>query len=77
MAPHLEAAAKRLGPRVRVVKLDSDKAPDLSSRLRVGGLPTVILFDRHGQEVKRQEGALMEEQLFSMATASEATLAAL
>lgn len=66
MAPQLEAAAKVLGGKVRVAKLDSDQAPDLASRLRVGALPTVILFDKHGKEVKRQEGALMEKQLLNM-----------
>ena len=36
--------------KVRVAKLDSDLAPELSSRLRVEGLPTLI-FMRGGEEV--------------------------
>jgi len=66
MAPHLEAAAKSLGNRVRVAKVDSDEEPAWATKLRVGGLPTIILFDKNGQEVTRQEGALMEQQLVSM-----------
>lgn len=66
MAPQLEAAAKRLGARARVAKLDSDKEPAIASRLRVGGLPTIILFNAEGKEVTRQEGAVMEQQLVSM-----------
>jgi len=66
MAPYFESAAKKLGSRVRVAKIDSDKAPDQASKLRVGGLPTIILFGRDGKEVMRQEGALMEQQLIDM-----------
>lgn len=66
MAPQLEAAAQRLGARARVAKLDSDKHTAMASRLRVGGLPTIILFNRQGKEVARQEGALMEQQLINM-----------
>lgn len=66
MAPHLEATAQRLGARVRVAKLDSDRDPDMATQLRVGGLPTVIVFDRSGKEVARQEGALMEQQLVQL-----------
>lgn len=69
MAPHLEAAARSLGNRVRVAKLDSDEEPAWATKLRVGGLPTIILFDKQGQEVVRKEGALMEQQLLSMVSA--------
>lgn len=66
MAPHLEAAARSLGNRVRVAKVDSDEEPAWATKLRVGGLPTLILFDKNGQEVTRREGALMEQQLIDM-----------
>merc|ERR1719491_654244 len=39
MAPQLEMAAMELGGDARVVKMDSDKYPELSGRLRVQGLP--------------------------------------
>lgn len=63
IAPQLEVISAKLGARARVAKLDSDLAPELSTRLRVEGLPTLI-FMRDGQEVHRlagvpgQEGAL-------------------
>jgi len=69
MAPHLEAAARSLGNRVRVAKIDSDEEGAWATKLRVGGLPTLILFDKQGKEVARQEGALMEQQLISMVSA--------
>ncbi len=55
LAPQLEAIAAKMGGRARVAKLDSDGAPELSSQLRVEGLPTLI-FVRGGQEVYRLEG---------------------
>mmetsp|Transcript_17439 Transcript_17439/g.52683 ORF Transcript_17439/g.52683 Transcript_17439/m.52683 type:complete len:350 (+) Transcript_17439:61-1110(+) len=66
MAPHLQAAARQLGARARVAKMDSDQEPGMASQLRVGGLPTIIVFDRSGKEVARQEGAIMEQQLVDM-----------
>jgi len=66
MTPQLDAAAQSLGQRVRMAKMDSDEEPDWSTRLKVGGLPTLILFDQSGNEVARQEGALMQQQILDM-----------
>lgn len=65
MAPQLDEVASQLRGRVRVVKLDTDKAPELSSALRVQGLPTVIGF-RGGREVCRGEGAMMAKELLKL-----------
>jgi len=67
MAPQLQAAAEELGDSVRVAKIDSDKYPDWASQLRVGGLPTVIVFDGSGNEIERVEGALMKGGLVQLA----------
>ena len=67
MAPQLEEAAAELGDTVRVVKIDSDKYPEWSSKLRVGGFPTVVVFDRDGKEQDRIEGAVMKPQLLQLA----------
>jgi thioredoxin len=68
MSPQLTAAAEELGDSVRVAKIDSDKYPDWASRLRVGGLPTVIVFDgATGKELKRVEGALLKDGLVQLA----------
>ena len=71
MAPELVQAAKRLGPAARVGKLDSDLFPELSSKLHIGGLPTVLLFDR-GHEVRRIEGAVMSDSLVDLVTSHAA-----
>ena len=55
IAPQLEELAGRLGERARVAKLDSDQAPELSTKLGVQGLPTLVFF-RGGVEVHRLEG---------------------
>ena len=50
IAPMLDAVASKAGERCRVVKVDSDLEAELSSELRVAGLPTILFF-RDGQEV--------------------------
>jgi thioredoxin-like negative regulator of GroEL len=59
LAPELEKLASRLGETVRVAKLDSDAEPQLSSELRVQGLPTLVFYrPREGKlaECHRVEG---------------------
>lgn len=69
VAPLLVETAEELGPSVRVVKLDSDKYPQISSVLKVGGLPTLIRFDGGdiSKEVQRIEGALTKDQMIEFA----------
>mmetsp|Transcript_15519 Transcript_15519/g.20207 ORF Transcript_15519/g.20207 Transcript_15519/m.20207 type:complete len:282 (+) Transcript_15519:100-945(+) len=62
MAPELKEAAKILGDRVRVAKMDTDKHPKQAANMRIQGLPTLILF-KNGKEQDRIEGALMKDQL--------------
>lgn len=57
MAPVFEEAARRLEPRVRLAKLDTDAAPQVAGRLGIRGIPTLILF-REGREVARTSGAM-------------------
>ena len=66
MAPQLAAAASELGDSVRVAKIDSDKYQNWAAALRVGGLPTVLVFDSEGKEVNRVEGALMKDGLLDL-----------
>lgn len=57
MAPMFERAAQQLEPKVRLLKLNSDTAPTLSSRLNISGIPTLLLL-RGGREVARNAGAM-------------------
>ncbi len=57
MAPMFERAAQQLEPKVRLLKLNSDNAPELSSRLGITGIPTLLLM-RGGREIARHAGAM-------------------
>lgn len=57
VAPALEQLARDLAGTLRVVKVNVDHAPDVSARLGVQGIPTMVLYDG-GVEIARQVGAL-------------------
>jgi thioredoxin 2 len=57
MAPMFERAAQELEPGVRLLKLNSDKAPSVSSRLGISGIPTLLLMS-NGREIARTSGAM-------------------
>lgn len=55
ISPMLEKLAGKFGSKVRMAKLDSDAYAQLSTELKVAGLPTLI-FMKNGEEVHRLEG---------------------
>ena len=57
MAPAYAQAASRLEPRVRLLKVDTERAQDLSARFAIRSIPTLALF-RGGREIARQPGAM-------------------
>jgi len=57
MAPHFERAARELKDRVRLVKVNTEEAPQLAARYNIRAIPTLVLF-RNGVEAKRTSGAL-------------------
>jgi thioredoxin 2 len=57
MAPQFEAAAKELEPHVRLVKVNTEEAPQLGAQLNIRSIPTLALFVG-GREVARQPGAI-------------------
>jgi thioredoxin 1 len=60
VVPQLEGAAKQLGSKARIVKLDSDKHAAWAGRFQVQGLPTLLLI-KNGRLVDRLEGAHMTD----------------
>lgn len=62
MAPILDEVAHARQGRLLVLKVDTDRNPDLAQRLGIQGVPTLILY-RGGQEVRRQVGALPRQAL--------------
>ena len=57
MAPHYAQAAQRLEPKVRLLKVDTERSQDLSAQFNIRSIPTLALF-RGGREVARQPGAM-------------------
>ncbi|HSD65547.1 MAG TPA: thioredoxin family protein [Vicinamibacteria bacterium] len=55
MEPVIEDLASTLAGRVRVAKLNIDRCPEAAARLRIVGVPTLIVF-RNGREVVRMIG---------------------
>src|SRR5213595_397398 len=57
LAPHVAAVAEKYAGRLRVGSCDSDGNPELSARLDVRSLPTLLLF-KDGQVVGQIVGAV-------------------
>ncbi len=62
MEPVIEELAASLAGKVRVAKLNIDRNPEATARLRILGVPTVILF-KDGHEVTRMVGAREKGEL--------------
>jgi thioredoxin 2 len=58
----LETLARRYAGRVKLVKVNVDRAPEISRRFSVQAVPTLLLTD-HGQVIARQAGAASEPVL--------------
>jgi thioredoxin 2 len=56
VSPALERLATERAGRLKLVKIDVEKAPAISQRFTVEAVPTLLLLD-HGQVLGRQSGA--------------------
>ncbi len=57
MAPILEQVNSQMNARLMVVKIDTDKYPQIASQHRIQALPTLVLF-KNAQEQHRIEGVV-------------------
>ena len=62
MAPIVEQVNTQMQQRLRVVKIDTDKYPQLASQHHINALPTLILF-KQGKPVDRIEGVMPADAL--------------
>ena len=62
VSPALERLAAAYAGRIKLVKVDVDRAPGLSRRFEVRSVPTLMVLDR-GRVVARQAGAAPETAL--------------
>lgn len=66
MAPNFAAAAARLEPDVRLLKLDSEAEPAAAQRFNVSSIPTLLLI-KDGQVAARTAGLMTTEQIVGWA----------
>lgn len=62
MKPILEELKSKVGEKVRVIKVDVDKNPQVANQFQIQGVPTLILF-KSGQIKWRQSGVVLANQL--------------
>ncbi|HSD27129.1 MAG TPA: thioredoxin, partial [Vicinamibacteria bacterium] len=62
MEPVIEELAASLAGKVRVAKLNIDRNPEAAARLRILGVPTLIVFKK-GREVTRMVGARDKDEV--------------
>jgi len=62
MEPHLKEIASTFGSRVRVLKVNVNESPRISSRYSVRTLPTLLFF-RNGQVIRQILGAVKARQI--------------
>jgi thioredoxin len=62
MVPILEQVNAQLTGKMKVVKIDTEKYPNLATTYEISALPTLVLF-KGGKPVHRIEGAMSAPQL--------------
>ncbi len=62
MTPILEQVNEQMKDQMRIVKIDTDKYPQLASRYQIQALPTLVLF-KNGQPADKIEGVIEVPQL--------------
>ncbi|MDA8087473.1 MAG: thioredoxin [Nitrospiraceae bacterium] len=62
IAPTVEELAGEYAGRLKVAKLNTDENPDVASRYKIMGIPTLIFF-KGGEKVDQIVGAVPKPQL--------------
>lgn len=65
MHPILDQLKSEVGDRAKILKIDVDKNPSVSSKFQVRGVPTLIIFVE-GKIVWRQSGVVSANELKSI-----------
>lgn len=64
-SPILKEVATELGDKVRVIKIDVDKNPEIAMKYNIRGVPTLMIF-KDGDMKYRQAGVHSKPQLMSV-----------
>lgn len=62
LAPIVEDLAKEYAGKVKVVKVNTDENPDIASRYKILGIPTVMFF-KNGEKADQVVGSVPKSQL--------------
>lgn len=62
IAPTVEELAKEYEGKIKVAKLNTDENPDIASRYKIMGIPTIMFF-KDGEKVDQIVGAVPKPQL--------------
>jgi thioredoxin 1 len=62
VAPIVEDIAKEYAGRLKVLKLNTDENPDIASKYKIMGIPTLMLF-KGGEKIDQLVGAVPKHQL--------------
>ena len=66
MAPQFAHAARILEPNFRLLKVNADEQPDISSRYNIRSIPTMLLF-KNGRLAAQTAGAMDAERIAAWA----------
>src|SRR4030042_2789060 len=62
ISPTVEELAKEYGGKIKVMKLNTDENPEIASRYKIMGIPTVIFF-KDGNMLDQIVGVVPKQQL--------------
>ncbi|MFA5353332.1 MAG: thioredoxin [Thermodesulfovibrionales bacterium] len=62
VAPTVEELAKEYAGKVTIGKLNTDENPDVASKYKIMGIPTIMFF-KNGEKVDQVVGAVPKPQL--------------
>lgn len=66
VAPILDEISQEYAQNIQVVKIDTDKSPDIAASYRISAVPTLMLFDG-GKPIKTMVGANSKDAILSFA----------
>jgi thioredoxin 2 len=69
VAPEVKKAAHDLAGRALVLKVDTDRHPQLATRFQVRGIPNFVVL-KGGRVVRQEAGAVGHRALTSLVTSS-------
>lgn len=64
IAPTVDELAKEYSGTVKVAKLNTDENPEIASKYKIMGIPTLMFF-KNGQKIDQVVGAVSKPQLKS------------